>query len=86
MISAIGQCGAILGSHIFPKTEGPRYMRGFAISCGLQLLGGCCAIILTISYRLENKRRDRLYGKPVADERVDTSELADKAPAFRYIP
>jgi hypothetical protein len=26
MFNAIGQCGSILGSHIFPKTEGPRYM------------------------------------------------------------
>jgi hypothetical protein len=31
-----------------------------------------------ISYRIENRRRDRLYGKPVADARVDTSDLADK--------
>ena len=26
MYMAIGQCGSILGSHIYPKTEGPRYM------------------------------------------------------------
>jgi hypothetical protein len=31
-----------------------------------------------ISYRLENKRRDRLYGKPIADARVDMTDLADK--------
>lgn len=23
---AIGQCGSVLGSHIYPSTEGPRYM------------------------------------------------------------
>lgn len=23
---AIGQCGSVLGSHLFPATEGPRYM------------------------------------------------------------
>ena len=23
---AIGQCGAVLGSHLYPLTEGPRYM------------------------------------------------------------
>lgn len=31
-----------------------------------------------ISYRNDNKRRDEKYGKPVQDEPVDTSELADK--------
>jgi hypothetical protein len=26
MFMAIGQCGSILGSHIFPKVQGPKYM------------------------------------------------------------
>lgn len=26
MFMAIGQCGSVLGSHLFPKTDGPRYM------------------------------------------------------------
>lgn len=26
MFMAIGQCGSVLGSHIFPKPEGPHYM------------------------------------------------------------
>ncbi len=26
MYMAIGQCGSVLGSHIYPKTDGPRYM------------------------------------------------------------
>ena len=30
MFMAIGQCGSILGSHIFPKSEGPDYTKGFA--------------------------------------------------------
>jgi hypothetical protein len=30
MFMAIGQCGSILGSHIFPKTEGPKYVYVFS--------------------------------------------------------
>ena len=26
MYMAIGQCGSVLGSHLYPSTEGPRYM------------------------------------------------------------
>ena len=26
MFMAIGQCGSILGSHLFPTIQGPRYM------------------------------------------------------------
>ncbi|KAF8652407.1 hypothetical protein AX16_004435 [Volvariella volvacea WC 439] len=86
MFMAMGQCGSILGSHIFPKSEGPRYENGFGISCALAFLAALCALVLTASYRIENTRRDRLYGKPEPNARVDTSVLADKAPNFRYIP
>ncbi|KAF9467805.1 MFS general substrate transporter [Collybia nuda] len=86
MFMAIGQCGSVLGSHIYPKTEGPLYTKGFAISCGLEFLGVICAIILSISYRMDNARRNELYGKPALDAKVDTRELADKAPNFRYVP
>ncbi|KAF8636920.1 hypothetical protein AX17_003171 [Amanita inopinata Kibby_2008] len=86
LFMAIGQCGSILGSHIYPKTDGPRYIKGFAVSCALEFLVVICSLVLTISYRRDNARRDKLYGKPEPDARVDTSELADKAPNFRYVP
>ncbi|KII87878.1 hypothetical protein PLICRDRAFT_112035 [Plicaturopsis crispa FD-325 SS-3] len=85
MFMAIGQCGSILGSHIFPATDGPTYMKGFAISCGLEFLGAILCVVLHVTYRIENARRDRKYGKPEPGARVDTQELADKAPAFRYV-
>ncbi|OCB91312.1 MFS general substrate transporter [Sanghuangporus baumii] len=86
LFMAIGQCGSVLGSHIFPSTEGPRYIRGFSVTCGLQFIGAICAFILSISYIMDNRRRDHLYGKPVPEATVDTSELADKALMFRYVP
>ncbi|KAJ6542417.1 major facilitator superfamily domain-containing protein [Mycena sp. CBHHK59/15] len=76
MFMAIGQCGSVLGSHIFPLTEGPRYM---------SFLAAALAAVLAISYRAENARRDRLYGVPQPGTRVDTSQLADKANDFRYV-
>lgn len=84
---AIGQCGSVLGSHIFPLTESPRYVRGFAISCAMQFLACIMCLVLTTSYRGENRRRDVLYGRPTPDEPVEgMAEYADKAPMFRYVP
>ncbi|KIK70277.1 hypothetical protein GYMLUDRAFT_213497 [Collybiopsis luxurians FD-317 M1] len=85
MFMAIGQCGSILGSHLFPTTEAPRYIQGFAVCCGLELFGVICALIMTISYRLDNARRNKLHGIPKEDARVDVAEYADKAPSFRYL-
>ncbi|KAF7351332.1 MFS general substrate transporter [Mycena sanguinolenta] len=85
LFMSIGQCGSVLGSHIFPLTEGPRYIKGFGISCALAFLAAILSMVLSISYRRDNARRDRLYGKPNARGRVDTAELADKANDFRYV-
>jgi len=82
---SMGQCGSILGSHIFPLTEGPRYIKGFGISCALGFLAALLSLVLSISYRMDNARRDKLYGKPNLRGRVDTAELADKANDFRYV-
>ncbi|KZV76510.1 MFS general substrate transporter [Peniophora sp. CONT] len=81
---AIGQCGSVLGSHLFPKTDGPHYEKDFAVLCALEFLAAICAAILYVHYQRENSRRDRAYGKVHPDALVDTSELADKAPNFRY--
>ncbi|THH14409.1 hypothetical protein EW146_g5918 [Bondarzewia mesenterica] len=61
-------------------------LKGFAVSCALEFLAAICAIFLTIHYRHENVRKDRTYGKNTPDMVVDTTELADRAPGFRYVP
>ncbi|KAJ7359557.1 MFS general substrate transporter [Mycena albidolilacea] len=66
---ATGQCGSVLGSHIFPLTE---------VSCALAFLSAVLSLVLSISYRRDNARRDKLYGKPDTCGRVDTAQLADK--------
>ncbi|EJF57327.1 MFS general substrate transporter [Dichomitus squalens LYAD-421 SS1] len=83
---SIGHCGSILGSHLFPTTDAPRYLKGFAVTCGLIFL--CATIALAVSgyYTWENRRRDHMYGKPNHATPVDVSELADEAPNFRYTP
>ncbi|EIW78578.1 MFS general substrate transporter [Coniophora puteana RWD-64-598 SS2] len=86
MFMAIGQGGSILGSHIYPTTDAPRYILGNAVCCGLEGLAMILSIVLYLSFRMENNRRNRKYGVPNPDDPVDTAELADKAPMFRYIP
>ncbi|KAF4618967.1 hypothetical protein D9613_010077 [Agrocybe pediades] len=86
LFMAIGQCGSVLGTHLFPKTEGPRYIKGFAVVAGFLVLSGICTLILSLLYAKENARRDRLFGKPVRGMKIDTDSLADETPEFRYVP
>lgn len=43
MYMAIGQCGSVLGSHIYPATEGPRYM--YVLLSALFYLMSCNVIM-----------------------------------------
>jgi uncharacterized membrane protein YeaQ/YmgE (transglycosylase-associated protein family) len=82
---AIGQCGSVLGTHLFPTTEGPRYIKGFSVLAALLFLGSVCASALTSHYRYENARRNRVYGKRLPNTRVDTSELADRVSTITFL-
>ncbi|KAI0760253.1 MFS general substrate transporter [Fomes fomentarius] len=84
LFQAVGQFGAVLGAHTYLLTEGPRYLKGFSVNLALDCLAIMVAVVLTISYRIDNRRRDKLYGKQEYNACVDTSDLADKAPGFRY--
>ncbi|KAG9089759.1 hypothetical protein FS749_001073 [Ceratobasidium sp. UAMH 11750] len=86
LLMIIGQCGSVLGTHVYPTSEGPRYAKGLALCCGFELLGALTCLVLTISFRRENARRDRIYGRPEEGKIVDTRALADESPEFRYVP
>ncbi|CAF1233669.1 unnamed protein product [Adineta steineri] len=61
MIS-VGNCGGVISGQIYRSQDGPRFILGHAINLGFCVLGLVSVIILFISLRLENLRRDRIYG------------------------
>jgi hypothetical protein len=84
-----GQCGPILGTKVFPSTEGPYYRKGMWICCGFCFFVFALATTLSFLLRMENRRRDKVYGKGTGvdafDENVDAGSLGDEAPNFRYV-
>ncbi|KAK2740698.1 hypothetical protein FQN55_008752 [Onygenales sp. PD_40] len=80
-----GHCWSILASKSFPDKEGPRYTRGYGIVLTFLCLSVVCSAALHVRHRIINAKRDREYGKPNDMDQVDTSEMADEAPMFRYI-
>ncbi|CAF1222922.1 unnamed protein product [Rotaria sordida] len=61
MIS-VGNCGGIISRQIYRSEDAPRFILGHAINLGFCTLAIICTSILMIGLRLENRRRDRLYG------------------------
>lgn len=52
----------IISSNVYPSRTKPRFFEGHGIAIGFASLTIIAAIIMTIANRIENARRDRLYG------------------------
>lgn len=63
----------------------PYYIRGSIVGCALT--GLICILFLMLHFALtaENRKKDRLYGKPDLTVAVDVSNEGDKAENFRYV-
>jgi MFS family permease len=89
ILSMGGQCGPILGTRIFPTTEAPYYRKGMWICMAFCFLVFVLASLLSLLLRMENKRRDGIYGKGTGfdafDENVDAGSSGDDSPTFRYV-
>ena len=59
---SVGNSGGAISGQIYRSKDSPRYIFGHAVNLGFCAMGLITAIILFISLRLENRRRDRLYG------------------------
>ncbi|CAF1166293.1 unnamed protein product [Adineta ricciae] len=61
MIS-VGNSGGAISGQIYRSQDAPRFVLGHSINLGFCVLGLVTAVILFIGLRLENRRRDRLFG------------------------
>ena len=94
LLNLIGQCGPLLGTNVFPTAEGPRYIKGMAISAAFTFFTGVLAFSLRCLLVYENRKLDKKYGsnkdravnQPGA-RAVEESEVGEEnyGPSFRYV-
>lgn len=93
LLNLIGQCGPLLGTNVFPTKEGPRYIKGMAISAAFTFFTGVLAFGLRCLLVYENKKLDKRYGSNkdrVVNQpggRGQESEVGEEnyGPTFRYV-
>lgn len=83
--TAMGNLGSIAGSWVYPTTDAPQFIKGHLVCMALAFATAVFSTANVLLLRAENKRRDRLHGVPEPGQAVDITELADRAPHFRYI-
>ncbi|KAI9842631.1 MAG: hypothetical protein M1837_006998 [Sclerophora amabilis] len=61
ILNVIGQCGPLVGTHLYPAEDGPLYTKGMAICSGFMFFVFILALALRIFLRRENQRRDTAF-------------------------
>jgi hypothetical protein len=67
LLFATGNSAGIISSNVYPAGTAPRFFEGHGVAVGFSFMAIVCAIIITIANRLENARRDSLYGLVAAN-------------------
>lgn len=57
MLQFLGQCGPLLGTRLYPESDGPLYLRGMGICAGFMVAVGVLAQALRFVLARENARR-----------------------------
>lgn len=62
MLNAVGQCGPLLGTNIFPAREKPYYVKGQSVCAAFMFFTAFLALALRFLLQHENRKLDRRYG------------------------
>jgi MFS family permease len=87
LMNFVGQCGPLLGTHIFPLSEAPLYHKGFYISFGACTLAALLAFVQIAWLKHLNSRLDAKYGS-VQEELNIEDEIGNETESstnFRFI-
>jgi cyanate permease len=57
LLQYFGQCGPLLGTRLYPESDGPLYLKGMAVCAGFMAFVGVLAWVLRIVLSRENERR-----------------------------
>jgi dipeptide/tripeptide permease len=97
ILNLLGQCGPLLGTRMYPLSEGPQYVRGQSVCAAFMFLFCFLALLLRTLLVWENKRLDRKHGT-IAQQKLalqeastrgerkgDFSGVENYGPLFRYV-
>lgn len=83
----IGNASGIMAPFIYPTREGPRFIRGHAITLAMVGMATCIYIFMLTYLSRLNKQRAEGKIKPEHEDlsEDELAELGDESPRFRYV-
>jgi hypothetical protein len=77
---SIGNLSGLVSSQLYPSIEGPRYIKGNAISAGLEVV----AVVFVIAAWLLLRRRSAQKAKMINEGATTNGKEGDEALDFKY--
>lgn len=87
LMNFIGQCGPLLGTQIYPASQGPTYKKGFLIAFSACTIASFMSIVQIFYLSYLNRKLDEQYG-PVPESHSTEEEIGEETDLnehFRYI-
>lgn len=76
ILNLIGQCGPLLGTRIFPASQGPRYVKGQSICAAFMFFNAFLALSLRTLLQWENRKLDRKFGAVAVEQQMEARNQA----------
>ncbi|KAI9708444.1 MAG: hypothetical protein M1820_003904 [Bogoriella megaspora] len=83
----IGNCSGIMAPFLYPTNEGPRYVKGHAVTMAMVAVSCLADFVLWAYYKRENAKRAKYVEKAEREQGLTESQVMEKgdnSPYFRY--
>ncbi|KFZ15513.1 hypothetical protein V502_05559 [Pseudogymnoascus sp. VKM F-4520 (FW-2644)] len=87
LLNIIGQCGPLLGTRVYPKSEGPYFRKGMAICAAFMFFNGFLALVLRTLLQRQNKKleeEERKVSQAVGGEEKVATLAVENEGTFGY--
>jgi hypothetical protein len=64
----LGNSGGIVSSLVYPANTAPRFFQGHGVCLGFAFMAWALSLFLTLNFKYENARREKLYGSTVLSQ------------------
>lgn len=83
LLNLVGQCGPLLGTRLYPKSEHPYYTKGHIICAAFMVFTAFLALVLRFFLVWENRKLARRFAATEDDDQAEGEE--NYGPRFRYV-
>ncbi|KAL4900423.1 hypothetical protein BDW74DRAFT_188271 [Aspergillus multicolor] len=79
----LGNLAGAMASNFYREQDAPRYVLGHALELGFCLVGIIAVLILCVSYKRINRKRDKMDVS--SWDSYEMAKMGDRSPLFRYM-